>query len=164
MPAAPAGTVRAAGGPRRRDVRFVQAGPGAVSFWSTHAYVLTDRNRGVRHGAGPGLLPPARPGDPGGGRRGAARRGDDSQRTPRLRHRRDDPLVRPRLARGHRHPRLALAFACADPAEVDKVYAEFTDAGYTGERPPWDAFWGQRYATVADPDGNHVDLHALADA
>ncbi|WP_041260714.1 VOC family protein [Pseudofrankia inefficax] len=57
-------------------------------------------------------------------------------------------------------PRVALAFACADPAEVDKVYADLTDAGYTGERPPWDAFWGQRYATVADPDGNHVDLHA----
>jgi uncharacterized glyoxalase superfamily protein PhnB len=56
--------------------------------------------------------------------------------------------------------RIALAFTCVDPAEVDKVYADLTDAGYHGERPPWDAFWGQRYATVADPDGNHVDLHA----
>jgi uncharacterized glyoxalase superfamily protein PhnB len=25
---------------------------------------------------------------------------------------------------------------------------------------PWDAFWGQRYATVLDPDGNSVDLFA----
>jgi uncharacterized glyoxalase superfamily protein PhnB len=23
---------------------------------------------------------------------------------------------------------------------------------------PWDAFWGQRYAVVHDPDGNGVDL------
>ncbi|ONH23302.1 glyoxalase [Pseudofrankia asymbiotica] len=67
-----------------------------------------------------------------------------------------DPSWRP----GTGSPRLGLAFACADPAEVDKVYADLTGAGYTGERPPWDAFWGQRYATVTDPDGNHVDLHA----
>ena len=26
--------------------------------------------------------------------------------------------------------------------------------------PPFDAFWGQRYATVHDPDGNPVDLFA----
>ena len=26
--------------------------------------------------------------------------------------------------------------------------------------PPWDAFWGQRYAQVKDPDGNVVDLFA----
>jgi catechol 2,3-dioxygenase-like lactoylglutathione lyase family enzyme len=57
-------------------------------------------------------------------------------------------------------PRVSLAFECASPAEVDAVYADLTGAGYRGERPPWDAFWGQRYATVADPDGNHVDLHA----
>jgi hypothetical protein len=25
---------------------------------------------------------------------------------------------------------------------------------------PWDAFWGMRYATVADPDGNGIDLYA----
>jgi predicted enzyme related to lactoylglutathione lyase len=24
--------------------------------------------------------------------------------------------------------------------------------------PPWDAFWGSRYAIVADPDGNHVGI------
>jgi uncharacterized glyoxalase superfamily protein PhnB len=25
---------------------------------------------------------------------------------------------------------------------------------------PFDAVWGQRYATVLDPDGVHVDLYA----
>lgn len=58
---------------------------------------------------------------------------------------------------GHR---TALAFRCDDPAEVDKTYAELTAAGYHGHLAPWDAFWGQRYAVVHDPDGNGVDLFA----
>jgi uncharacterized glyoxalase superfamily protein PhnB len=57
-------------------------------------------------------------------------------------------------------PRTGLAFLCDDTAEVDAVYAELTGAGYDGQREPWDAFWGQRYATVGDPDGNPVDLFA----
>ncbi|HET8640500.1 MAG TPA: VOC family protein [Pseudonocardiaceae bacterium] len=56
--------------------------------------------------------------------------------------------------------RMALAFECADPAEVDRVYAEVVGAGYDGHREPWDAFWGQRYAMLRDPDGNAVDLYA----
>ncbi|MET7769547.1 VOC family protein [Nocardia sp. NPDC005366] len=56
--------------------------------------------------------------------------------------------------------RVGLAFRCADPSDVDAVYAAIIDAGYRGELKPWDAPWGQRYATVADPDGNGVDLYA----
>ncbi|MFG1791265.1 VOC family protein [Nocardia sp. NPDC049149] len=56
--------------------------------------------------------------------------------------------------------RVGLAFRCADPAEVDAVYAEMVGAGYAGELKPWDAFWGQRYAVILDPDGNSVDLYA----
>ncbi|MFC4375116.1 VOC family protein [Nocardia halotolerans] len=56
--------------------------------------------------------------------------------------------------------RSSLAFRCADPAEVDKTYTELVDAGHHGEQPPWDAFWGQRYATLADPDGHGIDLYA----
>ena len=56
--------------------------------------------------------------------------------------------------------RIGLAFACHDPAEVDSVYARLVDAGYDGHKEPWDAFWGQRYATVHDPDGIGVDLFA----
>ena len=55
---------------------------------------------------------------------------------------------------------ISLAFACTDPAEVDRVYASFVGAGYVGHLEPWDAFWGQRYATVHDPDGNGVDFFA----
>ncbi len=58
---------------------------------------------------------------------------------------------------GHRH---ALAFTCAGPAEVDRLHAELTAAGYASHREPWDAVWGQRYAVVHDPDGNTVDLCA----
>lgn len=56
--------------------------------------------------------------------------------------------------------RVGLAFALADAAAVDAAYAELTGAGHHGELAPFDAFWGQRYAVVLDPDGNGVDLFA----
>jgi catechol 2,3-dioxygenase-like lactoylglutathione lyase family enzyme len=56
--------------------------------------------------------------------------------------------------------RAALALLCDDPAEVNRVYDELIGAGHHGELKPWDAFWGQRYAVVHDPDGNGVDLFA----
>jgi catechol 2,3-dioxygenase-like lactoylglutathione lyase family enzyme len=58
---------------------------------------------------------------------------------------------------GHR---IGLAFGCGDPAGVDRTYRDLVDAGYEGHKEPWDAFWGQRYAVVHDPDGNSVDLYA----
>ena len=62
-----------------------------------------------------------------------------------------------RPAGGHR---IGLAFRCFRPLDVDNLYATLTKAGYHGHLPPWDAFWGQRYAVVHDPDGNPVDLFA----
>jgi catechol 2,3-dioxygenase-like lactoylglutathione lyase family enzyme len=56
--------------------------------------------------------------------------------------------------------RIDLAFACDSPDDVDATYARLTDAGYDGHLPPWNAFWGQRYAVIRDPDGNGVDLFA----
>ncbi len=58
---------------------------------------------------------------------------------------------------GHR---MALAFKCDSPAEVDALYRQILQSGYAGHKEPWDAFWGQRYAVVVDPDGNLVDLFA----
>jgi len=46
---------------------------------------------------------------------------------------------------------------------VDQRYAELTSAGYLGRQPPFDAFWGARYAIVADPDGNDVGLMSPVD-
>ena len=57
-------------------------------------------------------------------------------------------------------PRIALAFRCETPAEVDRVYSELTGLGYDGHKAPWDAFWGMRYAVIHDPDGNGIDLFA----
>jgi catechol 2,3-dioxygenase-like lactoylglutathione lyase family enzyme len=57
-------------------------------------------------------------------------------------------------------PGAGLGFRCDSPEEVDRRYAELTAAGYEGHKAPWDAFWGQRYATLRDPDGNGVDLLA----
>lgn len=56
--------------------------------------------------------------------------------------------------------RMGLAFKCDGPADVDVRYAAIVGAGYTGVKEPWDAFWGQRYAQVADPDGLVIDLFA----
>lgn len=58
---------------------------------------------------------------------------------------------------GHR---MGMAFLCESPAEVDAAYERLTGLGYHGHKAPWDAFWGQRYAVVHDPDGNSVDLFA----
>jgi uncharacterized glyoxalase superfamily protein PhnB len=58
---------------------------------------------------------------------------------------------------GHR---MGLAFRCADPADVDRTHTLLVSTGYESLADPFDAFWGQRYATVTDPDGNPVDLYA----
>ena len=55
---------------------------------------------------------------------------------------------------------LALAFQCASPAEVDELYERVRAAGFDTDKEPWDAFWGQRYAQLRDPDGVPVDLYA----
>jgi uncharacterized glyoxalase superfamily protein PhnB len=56
--------------------------------------------------------------------------------------------------------RVGLAFKCDSPAEVDELYNKIVALGYHSHLPPWDAFWGQRYAVVLDPDGALIDLFA----
>ena len=56
--------------------------------------------------------------------------------------------------------RLALAFGLGSPGQVDTLFVRLTEAGHHGTLEPFDAPWGQRYASVADPDGNTVDLFA----
>ena len=60
--------------------------------------------------------------------------------------------------------RMGLAFLLETPADVDRTYDELIALGYDGYKQPWDAFWGQRYAIVLDPDGIGVSLFAPADA
>jgi uncharacterized glyoxalase superfamily protein PhnB len=58
---------------------------------------------------------------------------------------------------------LSLAFECDNPAQVNELYDRAIEAGFHGDKEPWDAFWGQRYAQLADPDGVPVDLYAALD-
>jgi catechol 2,3-dioxygenase-like lactoylglutathione lyase family enzyme len=58
---------------------------------------------------------------------------------------------------------VVIGFALSTRDAVDERYAELTAAGYTGRQPPFDAFWGARYAIVADPDGNDVGLMSPID-
>lgn len=58
---------------------------------------------------------------------------------------------------GHR---IGLAFECDSPAMVDEVHARMVSLGHPSAHDPYDAFWGQRYATLLDPSSNPVDLYA----
>jgi uncharacterized glyoxalase superfamily protein PhnB len=53
---------------------------------------------------------------------------------------------------------IVVGFSLPTREAVDQRYAELTSAGYVGRQPPFDAFWGARYAIVADADGNDVGL------
>ena len=55
-------------------------------------------------------------------------------------------------------PRVVITFRCDSREEVDALYARLTGAGHGAVQPPFDAFFGSRYAIVADPDGNDVAL------
>ena len=56
--------------------------------------------------------------------------------------------------------RIGLQFACTSPTEVDETYNKLISAGHQSFKEPWDAFWGQRFAQVTDPDGNNVSFFA----
>jgi uncharacterized glyoxalase superfamily protein PhnB len=58
---------------------------------------------------------------------------------------------------------VVLGFALPTREAVDQRYQELTSAGYRGRQPPFDAFWGARYAIVADPDGHDVGLMSPVD-
>jgi catechol 2,3-dioxygenase-like lactoylglutathione lyase family enzyme len=55
---------------------------------------------------------------------------------------------------------IGLAFECGSASEVNEAHAKLASAGFRTLAEPWDAFWGQRYAIVADPDDNAISLYA----
>jgi catechol 2,3-dioxygenase-like lactoylglutathione lyase family enzyme len=66
--------------------------------------------------------------------------------------------------RAHAGPsRNVIGFNVPSREAVDERYAELTAAGYASHQPPYDAFWGARYAIVEDPDGNPVGLMSPLD-
>ena len=56
-----------------------------------------------------------------------------------------------------------LGFQVEDRPAVDRVYDELRSAGATPQQAPYDAFWGSRFAVVADPDGNAIALMSPSD-
>jgi uncharacterized glyoxalase superfamily protein PhnB len=65
--------------------------------------------------------------------------------------------------RSGEQPRVIVGFRVQTREAVDAQYADLIDAGYAGVQEPYDAFWGARYAIVADPDGNHVGFMSPID-
>jgi len=70
--------------------------------------------------------------------------------------------------RGWREPsgsgtRNVLSFRVEPRDEVDRIHEKLVGLGYRSAQPPYDAFWGARYAIVEDPDGNHVGLMSELD-
>ncbi|MBM7662030.1 catechol 2,3-dioxygenase-like lactoylglutathione lyase family enzyme [Bacillus mesophilus] len=62
----------------------------------------------------------------------------------------EDPL-------GHR---VELAFRCDSVESLNELFQLVVERGYNSHKEPWDAFWGQRYAVIVDPDGNLISLFA----
>jgi uncharacterized glyoxalase superfamily protein PhnB len=58
---------------------------------------------------------------------------------------------------------VVIGFRVARRETVDATYTRLTDAGYAGQQPPYDAFWGARYAIVSDPDGTSVGIMSAVD-
>ena len=59
-------------------------------------------------------------------------------------------------------PGMSVAIRCESPAAVDELFDKAVAAGAETHQEPWDAFWGQRYAQLRDPDGNAIDLYAAS--
>jgi catechol 2,3-dioxygenase-like lactoylglutathione lyase family enzyme len=56
--------------------------------------------------------------------------------------------------------RISLQFQVASPESVDTTYNSLISEGHAAFKAPWDAFWGQRFAQVLDPDGNNIGIFA----
>ena len=61
-------------------------------------------------------------------------------------------------------PRVVLTFRLESRAAVDATYADLTGVGHPAVQPPFDAFFGSRYAIVSAPDGNDVALMSAPEA
>jgi uncharacterized glyoxalase superfamily protein PhnB len=59
--------------------------------------------------------------------------------------------------------RVVIGVALESRAAVDALWAHLLNEGVQGLQPPYDAFWGARYAIVEDPDGNPVGLTSPVD-
>lgn len=59
---------------------------------------------------------------------------------------------------------LVLTAFVASRADVDAACTRLAAAGHHVRQPPYDAFWGARFAIVRDPEGNDVGLMSPIDS
>ena len=58
---------------------------------------------------------------------------------------------------------VVVSFRTEEREAVDRIYERMIAAGYEGEQPPYDAFWGARFAIIKDPGGNAIGLMSPAE-
>jgi catechol 2,3-dioxygenase-like lactoylglutathione lyase family enzyme len=58
---------------------------------------------------------------------------------------------------------VVLGFRVPEREQVDRLHHELTAAGYASQQTPYDAFWGSRFAVVADPEGNSAAIMSPPD-
>jgi uncharacterized glyoxalase superfamily protein PhnB len=56
-----------------------------------------------------------------------------------------------------------VGFRVPTRAGVDEIHDRLVAAGHPSRQAPYDAFWGSRYAIVADPDGRDVGFMSPMD-
>jgi len=59
--------------------------------------------------------------------------------------------------------RVVIGLSLESREAVDALWTSLLAEGAQGLQPPFDAFWGARYAIVEDPDGNPVGLMSPVD-
>ena len=59
--------------------------------------------------------------------------------------------------------RVVIGFSVSTRQAVDDLYHKLTAAGHEGRQVPYDAFWGARYAIVADPNGLDIGIMSPSD-
>jgi uncharacterized glyoxalase superfamily protein PhnB len=70
--------------------------------------------------------------------------------------------------RGWREPtgsgtRIVVSAKVASRDGVDRLHEKMTKLGHKSSQPPFDAFWGARYAVIEDPDGTHIGIMSPSD-
>ena len=74
-----------------------------------------------------------------------------------------------RMAKAYNHGfaaergRVVIGVSVDSREAVDALWTGLLEEGVQGLQPPFDAFWGARYAIVEDPDGNPVGLMSPVD-
>ncbi len=81
----------------------------------------------------------------------------------------DSPALAGAYNRGFRETSAAASGRCvlgmklATRDAVDRTCEKLAQLGHEVSQPPYDTFWGARYAIVLDPDGNAVGLMSAND-